>query len=307
VALREPETKRRLLSALNALRAFESVARLGSFTHAAEELGVTQSAVSRQVKGLEAPLGLALFRRTTRLVELTDQGKLYIELIRGALGRIETATRELLISRQDKGILSISTPSAFAIRWLMPRLPDFQDRHPDIVVQLASGDGPVDFAQRTDMAVTFGEGTWPDATAERLIGDELVLVCAPKLLAGRHPPTSLQAIRHHRLLQMSVQPQIWTRWLSSVGMVAEDLQWGVTTDSFLLSIRAATVGLGLALAPRLLAESELTSGTLVTPLRDVGTSSDAHYVVTPRAKADLPRVQAFRQWLLEEAATRRGQ
>lgn len=289
------------LSSLNGLRVFEAVARHGSFTRAAAELEMTQSAASRQVKALELFLGQPLFTRTTRQVELTEQGRFYAVLIRNSLDRIEAGTRELLAGRKGGGMLYISLPSAFGARWLLPRLHSFVDDHPGIIVNLVTSDALSHFGERKiDVAVTLGTGSWPDAVAERLMAEEMLVVCSPRLMVGKHPVTAPEALRHHRLLQLTGRPEIWNQWFSTVGLGADDLQWGPAMESFSLIAEAAIVGLGIAILPRLLIEDELAKGRLVAPLQAAFMEPQAYYLVVPKARAALPRVDRFRHWLLDE-------
>jgi DNA-binding transcriptional LysR family regulator len=291
-----------LMSSLNALRVFEAVARHGSFTRAAAELEVTQSAASRHVKALEQFLGQPLLWRTTRQVELTEQGRFYAALIRSSLDRIEVGTRELLSGRRGGGTLSIGLPPAFGARWLMPRLHSFVEDNPDIIVNLVSSDGLVNFGDRKiDLAVVVGGGSWPDAVAERLMGEEMLVVCSPILTSGKHPVSSPEALRHHRLLRMTTRPDLWGDWCSLVGLCLDDLQAGPSMECFSLIVEAAIAGLGVALLPRLLIEDELAKGRLIAPLGAGFAGAQAYHVVVPRARAGLPRVERFRDWLRAEA------
>lgn len=294
--------RRRLLPSLNALRSFEAVARHESFTKAAAELNVTQGAASRQVRALEEFLNLPLFVRTTRRIELTDEGRYYARLIHEALDRLEAGTMELLANRAGGGVLTIGTLPTFGTRWLIPRLASFQSQYPDIELHLVSSDGPLDFVeQRLDAAIRFGTGQWPDTVAERLMPEEVLMVCSPALIGGAHPPTSVAALRHHRLIQHSTRADAWPLWFSEVGVNPAGFQWGPSLEHFYMVIQAAVAGLGLALLPKLLIEDELASGTLVAPFDATISGPGAYYVVCPTSKADLPRIRALRRWILAEA------
>src|SRR3954471_7049645 len=174
----------RRLPPLNAIRAFEAAARHLSFTRAAEELNVTQAAISHQLKGLEDVLGLPLFRRMNRSLMLTEAGQSYLPPLRDALDQIADATAKLKAS-DSGGTLDISTLASFAAKWLVPRLPRFQERHPQIDVRLSTSSHMVDFTQQeVDVAIRFGRGGWPGVRAERLLTEDVFPVCAPCLLAG---------------------------------------------------------------------------------------------------------------------------
>jgi DNA-binding transcriptional LysR family regulator len=298
----DPSVGQPLVSSLNTLRVFEAVARHGSFTRAAAELELTQSAASRQVKALEQFLGQPLLWRTTRQVELTEQGRFYADLIRSSLDRIEIGTRELLSGRRGAGALSIGLPPAFGARWLVPRLHSFVDDNPEITVNLVNSDGLVNFADRkVDVAVVLGGGSWPDAVAERLMTEEMLVVCSPALMGSKHPVTSPQALRHHRLLQMTTRPDFWGDWCSIVGLSPDDFQSGPSMECFSLIVEAAVAALGVALLPRLLIEDELATGRLVAPLDPPFHGAQAYHIVVPKARAGLPRVDLFRNWLRDEA------
>ena len=293
----------RLLPSLNAIRTFEAVARHNSFTRAAEELNVTQSAASRLVRSLEGYLQVPLFLRKSRRIELTDQGRFYNQLVRDSLDRIEAGTVELISSKDGKGTLSIGMLPTFGTRWLVPRLPAFQDRHPEITLNIVSSDGDLDFVkERIDVAVRFGHGNWPDAIADPLMSEELVVVCSPRLMEGEHPLTSHAALRNHRLIRHSTRPNSWEHWYRSVGEHPDNLQWGPSLEHFFMVIQAAIAGLGVALLPRFLVEEDILNGQLVAPFADRVVGPGAYYLVTSAPKSELTRVKLFRAWILEQVS-----
>jgi LysR family transcriptional regulator, glycine cleavage system transcriptional activator len=293
---------RRLLPSLNALRSFEAVARHQSFTKAAVELNVTQGAASRQVRSLEAFLEQPLFERASRQIILTQPGIFYAALVKEALDRIEAGTVELISAREGGGTLSIGMLPTFGTRWLIPRLMSFQEQHPEIVLNLVSNDGPLDFAtQRIDVAVRFGHGDWSDAVADPLMAEEITVVCSPALMSGADPLTSLDALRHHRLLQHTTRPEAWEHWFRAVDFRPTDVHWGPRLEHFFMVIQAAIAGLGVALLPRLLIEDEVQNGVLVVPFPKRVAGPGAYYVVTPKAKYELPRIRTFREWIIQEA------
>jgi len=293
----------RLLPSLNAIRTFEAVARYNSFTRAAEELNVTQSAASRLVRSLEEYLQVPLFTRQSRRIELTDQGRFYNELVRDSLDLIEAGTVELISSKEGKGTLSIGMLPTFGTRWLVPRLPSFQEAHPEISLNIISSDGELDFTkERIDVAIRFGHGEWRDAIVDPLMSEEIQVVCSPKLMEGEHPITSYDSLRYHRLIRHSTRPSSWDHWFRSVGAHREDQQWGPTLEHFFMVIQAAVAGLGVALLPTFLIEDDIRNGNLVTPFPDRIAGPGAYYLITSAAKSELPRVKIFRKWLLDQLA-----
>lgn len=293
----------RLLPSLNALRTFEAVARHNSFTRAAEELNVTQSAASRLVRSLEDYLQMPLFTRRSRRIELTDEGRFYNRLVHEALDLIEAGTVELISSGQGKGTLSIGMLPTFGTRWLLPRLPGFQDKHPEIALNIISSDGDLDFTkERIDVAIRFGHGNWPDAIIDPLMSEEIVVVCSPKLMQGPNAVTDYASLCHHPLIRHSTRPHGWEHWFRSVGVSAGNLRWGPSLEHFFMIIQAAIAGLGIAVLPSFLVGDELRSGTLVSPFSVRIAGPGAYYLVTSAAKSELTRVKMFRSWILEELA-----
>ena len=293
----------RLLPSLNSIRTFEAVARFNSFTRAAEELNVTQSAASRLVRSLEEYLQVPLFTREGRRIELTDQGKFYNALVRESLDLIEAGTVELISSREGKGTLSIGMLPTFGTRWLLPRLSSFQEQHPEIALNIISSDGVLDFTkERIDVAIRFGHGEWRDAIVDPLMSEELLVVCSPKLIDSDNPVVSYDWLRQQRLIRHSTRPNSWEHWFRSVGALREDQQWGPTLEHFFMVIQAAIAGLGVALLPSFLVEDDIRAGNLVMPFTDRIAGPGAYYLVTSAAKSELTRVKIFRKWLLAQLA-----
>lgn len=291
----------RILPSLNSIRTFEAVARYNSFTRAAEELNVTQSAASRLVKSLEDYLQVALFIRKSRRIELTDQGRFYEHLVRDALDRIEAGTVELISTHEGSGTLSIGMLPTFGTRWLVPRLPTFQAKHPEISLNIVSSDGDLDFVkERIDVAIRFGHGNWPDAIVDPLMSEEIMVVCSPKLMEGEHPILTYRSLQHHRLIRHSTRPNGWEHWFRSVGAPYQEQNWGPSLEHFFMIIQAAIAGLGVALLPSFLVEDDIRSGALVSPFPVRVSGPGAYYLVTSAAKSELPRVKLFRKWLLEQ-------
>ncbi len=288
----------RRLPPLNALRTFEAAARFESFNRAAEELHVTPSAVSHQIRTLEEYLGVTLFRRLTRQIKLTPEGRAYLAPIRDALEQIRIAT-EQLARAGDAGPLTISSAPAFAAGWLMPRLNDFQLRHPEIEVRLTAAVELVDFARSdVDVGIRTGKGEWPGLRAHRLMREELVPVCSPALLDGPNPLARPEDLRHATLLHELPRLGQWRTWLSAAGVEGIDAERGPKFQNAAMAVEAAVSGLGVAIADRSLAEGHLQEGRLVAPFDIKLPSKHAYYLVYPEQRAGDPKIAAFSAWLV---------
>ncbi|MBI1237817.1 MAG: transcriptional regulator GcvA [Alphaproteobacteria bacterium] len=291
----------RRLPPLNALRAFEAVARLRSFKAAAEELSVTQSAVSHQVRALEEWAGLELFRREGRGVALTDPAQSYLTALSPALDTIDSATRRLLMSDPRKGWLTVATMPSFAAKWLLPRLAQFRARHPEIDVWLSTWEDLDTFANgEADVAIRYGEGDWPDVHATRFMTETLFPVCSPVLMAGAHPLKTPEDLKHHTLLHDEL-PENWGMWLEAAGVSDIDAERGPGFDDSSLLIQAAIGGMGVALGRSALVKADLEAGLLVKPFDLMLEATGAYYVVSREGTETLPKIAAFRDWLIEEA------
>ncbi len=290
----------RSLPPLNGLRAFEAAARHMSFTRAAEELSVTQAAVSHQVKALEARLGVQLFRRASRSLILTEDGQRYLPDVRGAFDLIATATTRL--RKQDSvGMLTVSVTASFGSKWLVPRLPRFRELQPEIDVRVHAADELVDFSRGSvDMAIRYGRGNWPDLHAMELFNETFFPVCSPQLLAGPRPLREPSELRHHTLLHEDLMAIDWAVWLRTAGVQGVDPTRGPVFSHANMSLQAAADGQGVALGRSPLADDDLAAGRLVR-LFEVSLPGDwAYHIVCPRATADRPKIVAFRDWLLAE-------
>jgi LysR family transcriptional regulator, glycine cleavage system transcriptional activator len=291
------------LPPLNALRAFESAARHLSFTRAGAELFVTQTAVSHQIKQLEAHLGRALFRRGPRALALTADGEAWASELREVFGRLEDANRRLRSRPQaERPVVAVSVVPSFGAGWLVPRLGRFLARHPGIDVRISASGHLVDFAvEPIDLGIRFGRGRYPGLVTERLGGDALVVVCAPKLRAKKRLASPADLRRH--VLLHDDDPDAWRRWLAAHGPSGVDPSRGtVLTDSRML-VAAAVEGQGVALARRALAMDDLAAGRLVLPFPHVRPLpvKNAYYVVAPRRALARPEVRAFVEWLKGES------
>ncbi|MGZ9809525.1 transcriptional regulator GcvA [Pseudoroseicyclus sp. H15] len=292
----------RTLPSLNALRTFEAAARHGSFTRAATELNVTQSAASRMVRSLEDYLEIELFTRRSRVIELTDQGRYYADLLGEALNRIESGTTELLSTRAGTGTLTVGILPTFGTKWLIPRLGSFQQRHPELSLNIVSSDGPpIEGDNTIDTAVRFGYGEWPGHLAEPIMSEELLVVCSPRIMDGPYPLVDYTMLRRHDLIIHSTRPRAWDHWFRSTGIDPGEMRWGLKLEHFFMVLQAATSGLGVALLPTFLVQTDLASGNLIAPFPVRVNGPGGYYLVTPEGKSDLPRVRAFRSWLAHQA------
>lgn len=298
----------RRLPPLNALKAFEAAARYESFTRAAEELCVTQGAVSHQVKALEQELGLKLFNRERQRLAITEAGRAYLEVVRDALDRIAAGT-ERLLQRQSAGALTVSTSPNFASKWLVHRLGRFAEAHPGIDLRVSATLHHVDFAREdVDLAIRHGDGQASGLHVTRLCAEVLTPVCSPKLLRGRGGLRTPADLARHTLLHVGDRND-WVHWLDAAGVSGIDLSRGPVLNQASMILDAAVDGQGVALARSALAAWDLIGGRLVRPFDLVLPLSYAYWIVCPKATARLPKIVTFRDWLLAEAAndTRRLQ
>ena len=294
---------KRWLPSLNGLRAFESVARHQSFTRAAEELNVTQTAVSHQIKTLEERLGLKLFDRRSRALRLTEAAKNYLPSVRSAFDELHDAT-ERLIRRDGDATLTVSTLTSFAAKWLVPRLGGFQDLHPEISIRIMTSRAAVDFARDdVDVAIRYGRGDWPGLRADRLIREDIFPVCSPKLLDGPEPLRRPDDLASHTLLHVVGFLEDWQVWLTAANVDGVDPTGGLKFDLILNALQAAIDGLGVALGRTALVEGDLATGRLVAPFDISLPIEAAYYVVAPEQTADLPKIEAFREWLITTLTT----
>ncbi|SPY41293.1 transcriptional regulator GcvA [Proteus mirabilis] len=290
------------LPPLNALRVFDSAARHLSFTKAAEELFVTQAAVSHQIKTLEEFLGLKLFRRRNRSLLLTEEGQSYYLDIKEIFSSINEATKKLL-ARSAKGALTVSLSPSFAIQWLVPRLSGFNQAYPGIDVRIQAVDREEDkLADDVDVAIFYGRGNWTGLRTDRLYAEYLIPVCAPSLLTGEKPLKTPSDLIYHTLLHDTSRRdwQAYVRQLEIQNQI--NVQQGPIFSHSSMVIQAAVHGQGVALVNNVMARSEIESGRLVRPFQDVLVSKNAFYLVCQDSQAELGKIAAFRQWILSQAA-----
>jgi LysR family transcriptional regulator, glycine cleavage system transcriptional activator len=287
------------LPPLNSLRAFEASARHLSFTKAAEELFVTQAAVSHQIKHLEEFLGVKLFNRINRKLTLTEEGAEYWPEIRDIFERLMQAT-DSLQTIGASGTLTVSVIPTFAVEWLIPRLDQFNERYPDIDVRIkANNDNKqVDFySQEVDIAIYFDKGQYRSGTfKQRLLDEYLIPLCAPRLLTGDKPLKSPEDLRFHTLLHED-STIAWQRWLEKANVSGLDLSRGPTFSHSVMVLQAAIHGQGVAIGYSVVAQQEIQSGRLVTPFKITIPSRNAYDFVCPKGHEDKPKIAAFRHWL----------
>ena len=291
----------RQLPPLNALRAFEASARSESFTRAAEELHVTQGAVSHQVKLLEATLGIKLFNRERQRLIITDAGREYLNVIRDALDRIAAGT-ERVLKRQNSGVLTVSTSPDFAAKWLVYRLGRFAEAHPGIDLRVSATMHHIDFVREDfDVAIRHGDGNWVGLDAVRLCTEQLFPVCNPKLMSGRNRITKPSDLLKSPLLHLDDNKN-WSQWFDTAGVATPELPHGLMLNRASMLIDAAVNGQGVALARTALAAWDLINGRLVRPFDLSLKLSKTYWIVCPKAAAIKPKIATFRDWLLAEAA-----
>jgi len=293
---------RQRLPPLNALKAFEAAARHESFTRAAEELFVTQGAVSHQVKALEGELGLKLFNRERQRLVITEAGRDYLNVVRDAFDRISVGT-ERLLQRQNAGVLTVSTSPDFAAKWLVQRLGHFVEAHAEIDLRVSAALHHVDFVREdVDLAVRHGEGDWPGLDAVRLSTEQLFPVCSPRLISGKRGATKLADLLKFPLIHIGNRSW-WSNWLQALGIDDTAVMHGPVLNRDSMAIDAAINGQGVVLARTTLVASDLISGRLVRPLAEALPLSKTYWIVCPKATAKQPKIITFRDWLLAEAAS----
>lgn len=277
------------------LCAFEASARLQSFTAAALELNLTQSAVSRQIRALEALLGSALFVRERQTVRLTLAGEAYAHEVRGALQRISAASLGFRANPQG-GTLNLAILPAFGTRWLAPRLAQFIAENPGITINLSTRLAPFDFKMEpVDAAVHFGTPEWPGAQLDFLMNETVVPACSREFFQ-RHPFSKAAELTQVPLLHLVSRPDAWERWFHTMGVEVGKVH-GMLVDQFAMAAQAAICGLGVALLPRFLIENELARGDLIEAVSGAVQSAEKYYLAWPAGRAGYPPLQAFRAWL----------
>ena len=256
------------LPSLSGLRAFEAAARHLSFTRAAEELNVTQTAISHLIRRLEEQLGIPLFVRRNRALELTREAESYLPAVRGAFEDLRRAT-ERLRRPEREGLLTVSTTASLAAKWLVTRVAAFQDANPGIEVRITTSSHLVDFQRdEVDMAVRYGRGNWPGLRTDWLMAEDMFPVCSPSLVTGENPLRTPEDLAHHTLLHATVSREDWQLWLTAAGLPASiSKQAGLSFDLIFMTIQAAIDGFGIALGRTSYVQDDIAKGRLVVPFK----------------------------------------
>lgn len=289
------------LPSTSALLCFDAAARLGSFTRAAAEMHLTQAAVSRQVLGLEARLGLPLFKRLREALQLTDAGRAYLEEVRPALASQERASAGVMALKGQGGPLNLSVASSLSNYWLIPRLPDFTRQHAEITLNIATRVGPADFGSgQLDVSLEYGDGQRPGLHCEFVLPLQMSPYAARAWVReqGRSmgPDTPAAA-----LIQHSTAPEAWQRWFDAAKLNPPPLGQGPRHDLMSMSLNAALVGLGVALLPDYMTGEAVAAKRLLRLSKVSMRAERAYWLVLPPAAAKRPAVQVFRAWLLRQA------
>lgn len=309
---RNAHTMRRKIPPLQTLMCFDAAARHESYTRAAQELSLTQSAVSRQIGALESFLGVALFKRTRHGVALTASGAAYARQTARRLEAMERDALDAMTHQGAGGALALAAVPTFATRWLIPRLPGFAARHPEVVVHIETRTRPFLFAD-TEFDAALYAGTpaqvanWAGTRAVLLLAEDVVPVCSPALLRGltkAGKPVAAAVLARLPLLQQSTRPDGWRQWFDAQRVEAPLARSGPRHELFSMLAAAAAHGLGVALMPALLIAEELARGELVLACDRPLAGERGYYLVTPERADDRPVLAQFREWLLGQAQGR---
>ncbi|CAB3789992.1 LysR substrate-binding domain-containing protein [Paraburkholderia caffeinilytica] len=286
---------------MGALLAFEAAARHESFTHAARELFLTESAVSRQISTLENNLGVRLFVRVKQRVLLTKAGKVYSAQVRRSLEQLDRDTLSIIAHGSGGGYLELAVLPTFASQWLIPRLAAFNAQYPDVRVNMGVRTGTFPFADtHFEAAIHYGKPTWPGTSADFLFSEEVVPVCAASLLT--RPVETAADLLDYPLLHSTTRPDGWASWFANLGVDDNRTMQGVRYELHTMLISAAAAGLGIALVPRFFVDAQLEQLGLVMPLDAPGVADSAYYLVYPTELSHGKPLTSFREWLLREAA-----
>lgn len=286
---------------MSALMAFDAAARHASITRAADELALTESAVSRQISQLEDQLGVQLFHRIKKRLSLTRAGAAYARNVGEALERLEKDTFDVMANEGDGGTLEIAVLPTVGSLWLIPRMTDFSEQHPKLTVSMSARSSRFLFSETSfDGALCFGSATWPGAESDFLFEEELVVVAGGALLK-RSVPWCAETVLRQRLLHLVTRPEAWPSWAAAAGVRGADLLKGPRFELQSMLIGAACAGQGLALLPRFLIEAPLQRGELRIVSDTSLHSEGSYYFAYPEEKAAEPQLRLFREWLQEHA------
>lgn len=294
------DSRRRLIPDIVTLQAFECAARHGNFTRAAEELNLTQSAVSRQISDLEAQTGMQLFERIRRRVVLSEAGRKFLPDVRRLLQQSEQLMVRAVSAGTSHASLSIATLPTFGSRWLMPRLHNFLTTNPQTTITVGSRSHPFDFDEEGfDLAIHYGQPVWAHGTCTFLCDEVIVPVASPALLTS-NGITAPQDLADKPLLHLTTRPKLWTEWMEMNGVITQHAYRGSRFDQFSMIIEAAISGIGFALLPKYLIETELASERLIIAFDAPLQTDKSYYVALPEGRQDNMLARAFQSWLLEQ-------
>jgi DNA-binding transcriptional LysR family regulator len=293
---------RRRIPSTAALVSFEAAARHESFTKAADELSLTQSAICRQIGGLEEFLNVELFRRSRRGVKLTEAGLSYSRRVATQLDAVERDTLSVM-GHQGANVIELAVVPTFGTQWLLPRLKDFQQQNPDVTINLTNRTRPFLFADTDfDAAIYFGDADWSGTESHRLMNENPMPVCSPALL-GNKAQLSARELADMPLLQQTTRPYAWRQWFNSMDMaVARDMT-GPRYELFSMLAQAAMHDMGVALIPPFLIQRELSERRLLIANTHALSSVKAYYLMIPERKVESASLKAFRDWLVNQAET----
>ncbi len=286
------------LPPLNALRAFEATARLMTLAAAAEELNVTPSAISHQIRSLEDALGVRLFHRINRRLALTKDGQVLLPGLSDAFRQIATAL-SALESNKRQGVLTVSMLETLAMHWFMPRLAFFQSTHPEIEVRISTTTRVVDLEHEDiDLAIRHGRGEWPGLSSDFLFALETIPVCSPTLATADAPLDKPADLSRHILLHTDARPDEWRDWLVSAGQPDLTPLRSLIFEKTNFSLAAAMKGIGVAITDRHIVAEDIDTGRLIAPFQHALNQDTGYYLVYPTNHADHPKIRMFRDWLL---------
>lgn len=294
---------RKKLPPLNWLRSFESSAKHLNFTLAANELHMTQAAISQQIKGLESQLGTPLFKRLSRGLELTEAGKAYMPVVHEAIERLNIATHEIFSQYQNHS-LNIRVSLVFFTHWLAPKLQDFRSRNPHIQLKFSSNIWVGEQQQEADLEIRHGLGSWPGLTAQRLTWDELVPVCSPSYVSSLYPDknksTAVDIIQRSTLLHVLGYNEGWGHWLKAAGYSESNSTHSIQLDTSIMALELAAQNQGIALGRSSLIENMLSNKQLICAFPQKIPTSEAFYLVKDASKPFTSHADTFSQWLVTQ-------
>ena len=297
---------RRVLPSRSALLAFESAARHQSFSSAAAELALTESAISRQISTLEDQLGLKLFNRVKKRVVLTKAGILYSKQIRKSVEQMERDMLNIMSHGGTREILELAVLPTFCSQWLIPHIGSFYQQYPDATINMSARSVIFLFKETPfDAAIHFGQPNWPGTVADFLFGEDVVAVCKPELLKSGYL-SSAEGVLDYPMLHLTSRPDAWRHWLDSAGISAVNAMQGARYEYFSIMISAACAGLGIALIPRFLIAEELEKKQLTIAYKMPLQSNNAYYLVYPKENLSSGALKQFRMWLFEEVKSFQG-